>query len=156
MSPPLRFNSKVDAWLLVVVPAAVAACAVAMLMLAVRGPAWTAVGLLAIALPGIVLPLWVVCDTRYELTDEALRVRSGPFRWRVALRDVRAVAPSRSLLSSPALSLDRLRIDHGRAASLLVSPKDRENFLTALRSRCPGLAPSGPTDYPTEACSKKS
>ncbi len=140
MRASLRFASKVDGWLLLVVLAAVAACAVAMLALATRGPAWTAVGWLVIALPGIVLPLWVLCDTRYELTDDALRVRSGPFRWRVGLRDVRAVVPSRSLLSSPALSLDRLRIDHGRTASLLVSPKDRERFLEELICRCPALS----------------
>ena len=35
-------------------------------------------------------------------------------------------------LSGPALSLDRLRIDYGRGRSLLVSPKERERFVSEL------------------------
>ena len=41
-------------------------------------------------------------------------------------------------MSSPALSLDRLRIDYGHK-SILVSPADRNNFVAMLRSVNPAI-----------------
>ena len=46
------------------------------------------------------------------ITDTDLVVRSGPFHWTIPLRSVRSVVPTRNPLSSPAVSLDRLRIEH--------------------------------------------
>jgi hypothetical protein len=39
------------------------------------------------------------------------------------------------VLSSPALSLDRLKIDYSDARSIMISPEDRERFLADLKSR---------------------
>ncbi|MET0289911.1 MAG: PH domain-containing protein [Pseudoxanthomonas sp.] len=83
-------------------------------------------------LPGLVLPLWMLLGTHYLLTAERLLIRCGPFRWRIRLAEIRAVTPTRSLLSGPALSLDRLRIDHGHWNSVLISPHAREDFLARL------------------------
>lgn len=84
---------------------------------------------------GAGLPLWILAATDYTLEAGELRARSGPFRWRVPLRDITAITPTRSLLSSPALSLDRLRIDYGRGRALMISPADRQGFLGALEQR---------------------
>ena len=48
---------------------------------------------------------------------------------------IAGVRPTRSALSSPALSLDRLRIDHGAGGrrTVLVSPADRAGFVQALQ-----------------------
>jgi hypothetical protein len=43
------------------------------------------------------------------------------------------------MASSPALSLDRLRIDYG-TRSILVSPQDRNRFIAALRSVNPSIS----------------
>ena len=52
------------------------------------------------------------------------------------------MTPTRNPLSSPALSLDRLRVTH-RASSgergLLISPADTAGFLAALAEHCPQL-----------------
>jgi len=61
-----------------------------------------------------------------------LEIRSGPFKWTIPLDAIKKVDPSRSLLSSPALSLDRLRIQYGGGKSILVSPNDRDGFLAAI------------------------
>jgi hypothetical protein len=37
-------------------------------------------------------------------------------------------------LSSPACSLGRLRIEYGRSRSILISPKNREDFLRELEA----------------------
>jgi hypothetical protein len=51
------------------------------------------------------------------------------------MRDIRTVTPTRNPLSSPALSLDRLRIDYGRGRRIMVSPRDPGAFLRELRRR---------------------
>ena len=43
---------------------------------------------------------------------------------------------SRSILSAPALSLDRIQIDYG-ARRILISPRERQRFVDELRQRCP-------------------
>jgi hypothetical protein len=93
----------------------------------------------ALLLPAA-LPLWLLRTTDYTTTDTHLRIRCGPLRRNVPLADVRAVRPTRNPLSSPALSLDRLRIEYSRALAAMVSPDDKEGFLRALRTRAPGLA----------------
>lgn len=91
----------------------------------------------------LLLPLWLVLDTNYTLTTDELLIRSGPFRWRIALGDVREVSPSHSWISSPALSLDRLRIRYGTDRSILVSPREKQRFIDALRQRCPSVLVTG-------------
>jgi hypothetical protein len=132
---PLVFRSKVDGWLGAIVAAAV---------LAMLGGAWTTLsenegvqGVLA-ALPGViaaVLAVWVFFGTDYRLDVSELYVRSGPFRWRVPLREIRSVTPTRNPLASPALSLDRLRIDYGDGRWIMVSPADSERFQRELEGR---------------------
>ena len=84
---------------------------------------------------GVGLPVWLFATTSYRFTDADLLVRSGPFRWRVPLREITSVRPSRDLLSSPALSLDRLRIDYAKRSFILISPRERDEFLRDLESR---------------------
>jgi hypothetical protein len=132
----VTFRSKIDAWLLIVL---VAASAVAVLsagaLLAVTGGGGAWLLAIAIVLLGAGLPLWVLLSTRYTLTASELRVASGPFAWRVPLADIKAVTPTRNPLSSPALSLDRLRIDYAQGRWLMVSPGEKEGFLRELHAR---------------------
>jgi hypothetical protein len=131
----ITFRSKIDRWLAAVIVGAaivslgtvVAVAIAASLLLALTlGP--------LIFLIGGALPLWVLTATSYTLDASDLHVRSGPFRWKVPLREIRGIAPTRSPLSSPALSLDRLRIDFG-GRWIMVSPDDKDRFLAELRQR---------------------
>lgn len=70
----------------------------------------------------------------YTLTDTHLVIRSGLFRQRIAYRDITAVAASGSVWAAPALSLRRVWIDFAGRFQL-VSPREREEFITALRRR---------------------
>lgn len=131
----LVFRSKVDAWLGAVLIAAPILAVASILRNAVPagGAVILFVALLAVLPAG--LPLWLLCSTHYTLTPDELVVRCGPLSWRVSLRDIRAVHPTRNPLSSPALSLDRLRIDYGRGRSLMISPAHRDRFLRELEAR---------------------
>ncbi len=72
-------------------------------------------------------------STYYEIGDKDLLVVSGPFRWTIPLDTITDVTPTRNPLSSPALSMDRLRISYGKRKFILVSPEDKEGFVNALQ-----------------------
>ncbi|MDY6982470.1 MAG: PH domain-containing protein [Pseudomonadota bacterium] len=99
----------------------------------------------ALAIPALLalgLPLWLLFSTGYTLDATELRVKSGPFSWKVPLAGIHSVKPTRNPLSSPALSLDRLKIEHARGW-LMISPADKEGFLReleALRAQLNGAA----------------
>ena len=135
----MRFSSKIDLWLWTTLVLTLSACVFAVWTVGVRGSAMAIAAVLAVCVLALGLPVWIVLGTRYEFAEHDLLICSGPFRWRVPLEQVRAVAPSRSVLSAPALSLDRLRIAYGRVGSILISPRDKLQFLSELQRRCPGI-----------------
>ena len=63
-------------------------------------------------------------------------VRAAFFRWRVPLDQIIEVFPTHNPLSSPALSLDRLRVNYKRPSGgkswIMISPKDKDRFLDDL------------------------
>jgi hypothetical protein len=79
----------------------------------------------------------LVWPVRYGLGDEHLIVRFGLVRQRVPYRNIRLVRPTRSPLSSPALSLWRLRVEYGAGflQAVMISPAQRDAFLDALAAR---------------------
>lgn len=137
-----RFNSKVDPWLGAVLGILVLAALAVPIALYAVGHAYAWAGLVGAAfilliLVGLVFPVY------YELGDQALMIRSGLIRTKIPYADIRRVVPSRSMLSNPALSMDRLHIDAGNPLGPLISPKDKQGFLTALAVRAPHLVREG-------------
>lgn len=131
----MTFRSAVDRWLYLVLAAAAVVVVVSVApLVASASPGPISVALFASAI-GIGLPLWILRSTFYTVHPDVLEVRSGPFRWRISRSDITSVEVSHSILSSPALSLNRLRIRYGNNRSVLVSPADREGFLQALGVR---------------------
>lgn len=128
------YKSKIDWWLAVVFLGAAAVPALMSVKIVLAAPPsvwWVA---LLIAGIGVGPLLWLLLGTDYALDAEHLRIRSGPFKWRIAIADITHITPSSSLLSSPALSLDRLRIDYGRGASVMISPRDKERFIREIEA----------------------
>lgn len=127
----MRFESKRDIWLM-----AVAFGVPAIVLAVLPGPA--VVKVIAIAVV-VIFAFRTFRSTYYIIEGEMLTIRSMGLRWRVPIRDIRSITPTRSAASSPALSLDRLRIDYGRR-TILVSPEDRERFIAALRTVNPAIS----------------
>ena len=86
----------------------------------------------------------LIWPVNYTVTPEHLRVRAGKYTTRIPLESISSVTPSTNPLSSPALSLKRLKVDHGDGKWVLVSPRDRAGFLDALEKGT-GLARRGET-----------
>ena len=100
------FRSKIDLWLLIVlVTTAVIPITQAMAALQ-NGANWIPQVLISGVL-GVSF-LWLLFSTKYTINQDTLIIQSGPFRWRIPKKEITQVTPSKSLISSPALSLDRL------------------------------------------------
>ena len=122
------FTSKVDSWYYALIGAVVV-----VLLVALAGAAPTEVSALAVtAVIAIGLPVWLLRSTTYTVSNTELRIVSGPFRWSIAREDIVSVSPTNSMQSAPALSMDRLAIRYGNGQVVLVSPEDKEGFLSAL------------------------
>jgi len=128
----MKFRSAVDPWfylLALVLPGAIFIFAV-LSVGAINLASFVVIGALAVFVFG--LPVWLLLSTYYLVEADTLKVRSGPFSWSILLNEINTVKPSRSVLSSPALSLDRLELQYGRGQTILVSPKDIEGFQSAI------------------------
>jgi hypothetical protein len=126
------YPSKIDWWLGLVLAVAPIACLLGAFATIRAGQglfvSLGGVAFIAAIYGGLVFPM------RYGLDDDTLVVRFGLVRVGIALADITEVRPTRNPLSSPALSLDRLRIAYG-TKSIMISPADREAFLSDLSTR---------------------
>ncbi|MCI6504107.1 MAG: PH domain-containing protein [Prevotella sp.] len=62
---------------------------------------------------------------------------------KIDINTIRRIEPSRSLLSAPAASLNRLRIYYGKYDELLISPARQEEFIKALLKVNPYIVVAG-------------
>ncbi|MGD8700555.1 MAG: PH domain-containing protein [Gemmatimonadales bacterium] len=141
------YPSKRDWWLVLLLWAAAIGMGAAAVGLWVDpAPLGLRAGLTPVLAVVAVLTLWILYSTRYSFERDRLVVRSGPFRWRVDLDSIVEVVPTRNPLSSPACSLDRLRIRYGSSRmGIMISPENKAAFLRDLVARVPGLELVGDT-----------
>jgi PH (Pleckstrin Homology) domain-containing protein len=138
------YRSKVDWWiaLLLCLPpvASIAVCVALVLDGKISELPWGIASVLLVlgVYFGLIFPMW------YGLDDTHLLVRFGICRRRIPLADVLEVHPTHNPLSSPALSLDRLRVRFGQGffKAVMISPVDRNRFLDELAKRA-GLKRDG-------------
>jgi hypothetical protein len=133
---PRRFASKIDWWLALLLIAPVVLIG-ALVATGLNDP-W----MLVVTLAPPALAMWILGSTYYVVTEEALLVRSGPFRWTIPLASIRSLSATRNPLSSPALSLDRIAIEHTNGR-LMVSPRGRAAFVRAVVALAPSVRVSG-------------
>ena len=130
MNPHRVYRSKTTPWLIAVMVLALVVLVDALWRLWGDGGTTER----AIAGPLIVLGIVLVLSgfrVRYWIADSVLHIRASLFRWRIPVDSIISVKPSRSWMSAPALSLDRLEILHKRG-TVWISPRDEEQFLREL------------------------
>ena len=129
---PKRFKSKIDRWLLYLLIMVMIFEVVVMGAAATQAESPLEATILIVAALVIVALLGsMLIGTHYTVDGNTLRIACGPFRWKVPVDAIESVEPTRNPLSSPALSLDRLRIQYGKRR-ILVSPADKAGFLKAI------------------------
>lgn len=128
------FRSKVDIWL-VAVGVAIPIVVLEFFVEDTTVSDWSAdVIAYGIVVLGLLLFAGTYFTTRYRFSSEFLLIKSGPFSWTIPLRSITKVEPTHNPASGPALSLDRLAI-HYDGKIVLVSPADKQGFMTELKKR---------------------
>ena len=129
---PKRFKSKIDRWLLYLLIAVMVFEVVVMSIAATQAKQpGEAIAMIVAALAIVALLGSMLVGTHYTVDGDTLRVACGPFRWKVPIAAIESVEATRNPLSSPALSLDRLRIQYGKRR-IMISPADKAGFLKAI------------------------
>ena len=134
--PSTKFKSAIDKWvywMIIFIPLVVLVSFGSLLL---TGPIdiFTILLMLVTCLVSIVLPLWSL-NTYYEFTESDLIIQSGPFHWKIPLGKIENAKRTRSSISGPALSLNRIQIEHSKGEKVLISPKDMDSFLQILNQR---------------------
>lgn len=128
------FSSKKDWWVVAFIVCMSGLLIQLLLTMQAKGtmqqyPVHTAVYVLTM------LVLWWPFNTRYQITETHLNIRSMFVRWHIPLAEIQRVNPSQDLSAAPALSIKRLKIEYvqeGKAKFVMVSPKDQQAFAQAL------------------------
>ena len=135
------FKSKIDLWIGFIIAVSAFLCAAISLPLLLSSSiANVLIAVLILGL-GSAFPIWLLFSTNYSwllfstnysTNEKDLLIKCGPFRWVVPLATITSVKETKNPLSSPALSLDRLQISYQSGKSIMVSPKDKQRFISAI------------------------
>lgn len=68
----------------------------------------------------------------YYIENDILEIKVGPFSSKINIEEIKSIEDSRNPLSSPALSLDRIKIVYGYSRVALISPKEKDLFIEEL------------------------
>ncbi|OAT82530.1 hypothetical protein A6P54_08245 [Bacillus sp. MKU004] len=96
-------------------------------------------GSLFVTVPIMALIIWLIAATYYEISGEELKIAAGPIRYTIHIHTIRSIEASKNPISSPALSLDRLRIDYNQSNVVYISPKDKKEFTDELLKINPNI-----------------
>lgn len=129
------FRSKTDWWVLAFLVCMTGLLLQLLLTMQAKGtmqqyPVHSAVYMLT-----ILVLWWPIWSTKYSIDNQKLRIRSLFLTWVIPVEDIVNVSQTNNSVASPALSLDRLKIDYlqeGKSKFILLSPKDQTAFCQAL------------------------
>ena len=80
--------------------------------------------------------IWqIYTQSFYQLDQDDLRIKFGPFRLKVAYTDITDIKPSRNFMSGMALSFDRVAIYKRGRLWQLISPVDKDRFIKEVKKR---------------------
>lgn len=75
----------------------------------------------------------------YKIKNKTLIIIYGPFSKKIDINQITTIRHSKSILSAPALSLERLEINTNKFDTILISPKEKELFMETLLSIQPNI-----------------
>lgn len=127
------FRSKIG--LEIVIPMGLILCGVLVFML-IQG---ACIGVIVIAVV-LVFVIHLFATTYYTIDGAELKVRSGfLINITIDINTITKIVPTRSILSAPAVSLERLEVFYNKYDSVVVSPEDKEGFIAGLKGVNEGI-----------------
>lgn len=87
----------------------------------------------------IVLLVWIWFGTGYKVEEGYVKVKSGPFKSKVKIEEIRKISKTKSPFTAPSLSVDRLEILFGKYDVVHISPKNESKFIRTLLAENPTI-----------------
>ena len=129
----MYFPSKKDLWIYLVIWICVIACLTPIFI-------ERDFEVLFFTIPLAILLIWTLFTTGYKVNDELLIIQNGPIKKKISIKDIKKISKTKNPLAASALSIDRLEITYGSKFEMeLVSPKDKEKFISLLKSINPQI-----------------
>ncbi|MGM8215444.1 PH domain-containing protein [Bacillaceae bacterium W0354] len=76
--------------------------------------------------------IWLWYTTGYLIEEDTLIVKFGPFKKKININNIRSLSKTKNLLSSPALSLDRIEVTYNNYDFIYISPLHQKEFIQFL------------------------
>lgn len=78
--------------------------------------------------------------TEYFISETELKIQSGFLvNEKIAISNIRKIEKTKSILSAPALSMDRIMVRYNKFDEIVISPKEKQEFITHLLSINPNI-----------------
>ena len=118
-----KYPSKISYGLLIFILAVLIGTTIPMIV----KPIWTGLLINTVA---ILFTVHLFLNTYYVIDGEFLIVKSGIiFNKKVDINSVKSIKETKTIISAPALSFDRLEVNWGKHTGVVISPKDKKKFI---------------------------
>jgi Bacterial PH domain len=98
------------------------------------------IGIVVLSVTGGLIVFPILFYTRYTISDTSLNVRSGLIiNINVEINNIKKIVPTDSILSAPALSSDRIEIFYNTYDNVIISPKNKKDFIETLKQINPTI-----------------
>ena len=95
---------------------------------------------LLIVVPVLGLLFHIFKNTAYTINGNTLNIKSSfIYNKTIDINTIRKIVETRTPLSSPANSLDRLEVYYDKFDRVIISPKEKEKFVQHLRQLNPAI-----------------
>ena len=102
-------------------------------------PAFIVTVLIISATFGFVLHMFFT--TKYTIDQDILRIKSGVLvNYNVNISSIKSIHKTKSILSSPAASFDRILIKYNKYDEVIISPKNKVGFINDLKAINPNIS----------------
>lgn len=135
---PAVYKSKISITLFVIVTTCL--IVLPLLPLFTSTPTADEIAFIAVYMPIVVaLEAFLYTGTSYTVDGEKLTVKSFLLKEEINIGDITSIAHTRTWLSAPALSFNRIELRYKRSRSIVISPRREEQFIARLKQSNPAI-----------------
>ncbi|PID25469.1 PH domain-containing protein [Sporosarcina sp. P7] len=87
----------------------------------------------------LALLIWIWFGTGYKVEGELLKLKFGPYKSKVQIKEIKKISRTKSPFTAPALSVDRLDILFGKYDVINISPKNESELIHSLLAVNPNI-----------------
>ena len=135
----MREKAKIDLWILVLLWS-MNILFIALVFVMPKDELWIYV---LFVFPVVIMMIWILIGSYYELREDHLYMKIGPFFGRIKYENIKSLALKKTFLSSMSMSINRIEIkEHNKSyfrGTTYIGPQNREDFYEELKRLCRNL-----------------